>query len=210
MFNYLDQGERKGWRIEKNDIGLFKTLLGRKEYARNQFFFSLPKVPASVWWRMVDLFQHYANRGLESACCLLYDKRLGEYQILVPPQSAAPCSVDYDISVVYDYLELHPECVWVADFHSHHSMAAFFSCTDDKNERGTRLYGVFGNYDPIDKTFDILLRAGCHGMYVPLDAGDFLANFEGHNSWVYKVRPKFIPEEWLRNVQYPNTVRVAL
>jgi PRTRC genetic system protein A len=57
----------------------------------------------------------------------------------------------------------------VIDLHSHNSMAAFFSETDDADEQGLRFYAVIGRIDT--DTPEILVRVGVYGhhMDVPAD-----------------------------------------
>jgi PRTRC genetic system protein A len=58
----------------------------------------------------------------------------------------------------------------VIEVHSHHSMSAFFSSTDDKDEQGFRIYGVLGTI------FDrptLRLRIGVYGQFWEVPAEDF-------------------------------------
>lgn len=53
----------------------------------------------------------------------------------------------------------------VLELHSHGTMGAGFSGTDNKDEKGLRVYGVIGN---LDKTPIVKLRLGVYGYYLPL------------------------------------------
>ena len=60
------------------------------------------------------------------------------------------------------------------DFHSHNTMPAVFSGTDNADEKETRLYAVAGR---LNRTFpEITVRAGCAGKFIPLNPEDV---FEG-------------------------------
>jgi hypothetical protein len=51
----------------------------------------------------------------------------------------------------------------VVDLHSHHSMSAFFSATDDTDEGGLRFYCVIGDLDAARPA--LALRAGVYGHH---------------------------------------------
>lgn len=67
----------------------------------------------------------------------------------------------------------------VVDLHSHNSMPAFFSGTDNADEQGFRLYCVIGRIDT--DAPEIACRAGVYGHHWPVPA---LAIFEGVGSFV--------------------------
>lgn len=55
------------------------------------------------------------------------------------------------------------------EIHSHHRMSAFFSSTDDKDERsGFRVYTVIGNLDSDHPTIQV--RLGIYGYFFPIPA----------------------------------------
>ena len=54
----------------------------------------------------------------------------------------------------------------VMDIHSHGHMDAFFSCTDDSDEKGLRLYVVVGRLDTLLPEVEI--RLGVYGYFIPL------------------------------------------
>jgi PRTRC genetic system protein A len=53
------------------------------------------------------------------------------------------------------------------EVHSHHSMAARFSATDDRDETGFRLYGVVGR---LDAEPEIRMRVGLYGHFLEVPA----------------------------------------
>ena len=55
----------------------------------------------------------------------------------------------------------------VAEFHSHGSLPAFFSATDDRDEQGFRIYGVTGRLDTVEP--ELSLRVGVYGHFAPLE-----------------------------------------
>ena len=80
------------------------------------------------------------------------------WRCVAPKQRASPTAVDFD-----------DRGHSVIDLHSHNSMAAFFSETDDRDEQGLRFYAVIGRIDT-DRP-EILVRVGVYGhfMEVPAD-----------------------------------------
>src|SRR5262249_45119751 len=62
------------------------------------------------------------------------------------------------------------------EIHSHHSMAASFSSTDDQDETGFRLYGVIGR---LSDAPEIRLRVGVYGYHWEIPASWALELPEG-------------------------------
>ena len=82
-----------------------------------------------------------------------------EYRLKIPWQDRNGASVKY----------VHlPSSVM--DIHSHGRMDAFFSTTDDRDERGLRLYMVVGRLDTLLP--EVELRLGVYGYFVPLAIED--------------------------------------
>lgn len=79
-----------------------------------------------------------------------------------PPQRATPGRVTF--------ADVTPAAV---DVHSHHSMAAFFSGTDNQDEQGLRFYCVLGR---LDTRPEIAARVGVYGHTMRVPA---LAVFDG-------------------------------
>ena len=77
------------------------------------------------------------------------------YRLVVPEQAGTATSLAYE-----------PPAGVVAEFHSHGSLAAFFSATDDKDEQGFRIYGVVGRLDTAEP--ELALRVGVYGHFAPL------------------------------------------
>jgi len=78
-----------------------------------------------------------------------------EYRLRMPGQERNGASVKY---------ESLPSSVM--DIHSHGRMDAFFSCTDDSDEKGLRLYMVVGRLDTLLP--EVELRLGAYGYFAPL------------------------------------------
>lgn len=81
------------------------------------------------------------------------------YMLAIPEQVGSASSVVY-----------RPPADAVAEFHSHCSMRAFFSATDDADEQAFRIYGVCGRLDkPVP---ELRMRIGIYGHFDQLSADE--------------------------------------
>ncbi|MCY4507121.1 MAG: Mov34/MPN/PAD-1 family protein [Acidobacteria bacterium] len=78
------------------------------------------------------------------------------YRPVVPPQAGTATGLAYQ-----------PPAGVVAEFHSHGSLPAFFSATDDRDEQGFRIYGVAGRLDAARP--ELRLRLGVYGHFAPVE-----------------------------------------
>ncbi len=78
------------------------------------------------------------------------------YRPVVPPQAGSRASLIYQ-----------PPSGVVAEFHSHGSLSAFFSATDDRDEQGFRVYGVVGRLHSARP--ELRLRVGVYGHFAPVE-----------------------------------------
>jgi PRTRC genetic system protein A len=79
----------------------------------------------------------------------------GEYRLRLPSQEGETCGVTYDRLPAT-----------VVDIHSHGTMRAFFSSTDNADEQGLRLYMVVGRMDTLCP--EIIMRVGVYGYFAPV------------------------------------------
>lgn len=105
-------------------------------------------IPASLWQRWIQLCFEMTRRNaanLEVSCRLLYkEDDNSQWRILVPKQVVSGASVrvdSFDSSIdieTGEVIEEYPPVGWVpcGSSHSHNTMSAFFSGTDDKYELG--------------------------------------------------------------------------
>jgi PRTRC genetic system protein A len=114
-------------------------------------------VPQACWDEAVALCRWHAARGHEFLVLVMLDAR-GTYRLVAPWQTPTASRVEYEYP---DGLGLP-----VVHLHSHHALRAFFSATDDADERGLALYGVVGRLDTAAP--EVALRAGAFGHWLPL------------------------------------------
>lgn len=128
----------------------------------------ITKLPADLWQRWVQLAFALAERdrrNLEVSCRLLrHEDDRSRWRILVPKQAVSSASVrvdSFDQAVDIETGEIisqYPPAGWIpcGSSHSHNTMDAFFSGTDDKYELGDPgLHVVIGTIDTINLKYTL-------------------------------------------------------
>ena len=176
----------------RNEIGCFTAPsenVREFEDIRAEFKMALPKIPAHIFSKVMGFFKSISDElHYEVLVHILYDTEEKEYIIKVPKQRISEASVNSETDEPYPDRYIH-----VMDFHSHNTMPAVFSGTDNADEKETRLYAVAGKFN---RTFpEITVRAGCAGKFIPLNPEDV---FEGDFFGSY-------PEEWKESIRHWGT-----
>ena len=176
----------------RNEIGCFTAPaenVREFEDIRAEFKMALPKIPAHIFSKVMGFFKSISDElHYEVLVHILYDTEEKEYIIKVPKQRISEASVNSETDEPYPDRYIH-----VMDFHSHNTMPAVFSGTDNADEKETRLYAVAGRFN---RTFpEITVRAGCAGKFIPLNPEDV---FEGDFFGSY-------PQEWKENICHWGT-----
>lgn len=142
--SYVMQGNGL-WEIRRNALGVFRRhaakahVPGLPRDLEEGFELAVPKIPLSLLWQAVAFFRKvYELHHSEAIVRVVYDRRTKRYLLDCPPQevSAAHCG--------FDRTRIPAHCIMVAEIHSHGSLAAGFSGTDDKDELADRFYGIVG------------------------------------------------------------------
>jgi len=141
--------------------------LSKFEREGMQLIEDFPKVPPELWSRVIGLYFYmcppaeklsasYHDNQLEVQVCLLRDAAtLKEWKIVVPKQVVSATKVKSELNTCVDIVtgekyDQFPPQGWVhaGSSHSHNTMDAFFSGTDDKSELTVPgLHVVVGNID---------------------------------------------------------------
>ena len=176
----------------RNEIGCFTAPaenVREFEDIQAEFKMALPKIPAHIFSKVMGFFKSISDElHYEVLVHILYDTEEKVYIIKVPKQRISEASVNSETDEPYPDRYIH-----VMDFHSHNTMPAVFSGTDNADEKETRLYAVAGRFN---RTFpEITVRAGCAGKFIPLNPEDV---FEGDFFGSY-------PEEWKENIRHWGT-----
>lgn len=159
------------------------------------------KIPFIFLQQIVRFFVDVNSQcyGSEAMIQIFFDKKSREYVLYSPTQSVSATLVSYQQNIEYTS---NPDYIYVMDIHSHNTMSAFFSGTDDANEQETRLYGVVGRVDKV--TPDILLRSSMEGMFTMLPL-DVIFDIPAHYSLDNLPFPKVdYPDEWMRSILNPS------
>ncbi|WOC75643.1 Mov34/MPN/PAD-1 family protein [Intestinibacillus sp. NTUH-41-i26] len=187
---YIPAQDGRVYEMRRNGIGTFiapSQHIAELEGVRSGFHMSLPRLPAALLAQIVAFFRRVCvdyGRDLEALVNVLWDRQGRQYVLHVPPQRIDKASVETDLSQQPD-----PErYLHVMDVHSHNTMAARFSRTDDADEQATRLYMVVGRLDRYYP--DIRCRFACGGRHVEVPAEQVCE----------RTDVPFAPE-WLKAVQ---------
>ena len=151
------------------------------------FFPALPRIPFPVICQVVGFFRYFMReRELEAMVQIYWDKLEEQYRIAVPKQFVGKAHVDARLDAD-DALD-EDRYVCVADIHSHNSMPAKFSPTDDWDERMTRVYMVFGRLDAFFP--EISARISCGRKRCRINPGSVIEGL-----------PPDFPQEWTARVE---------
>lgn len=149
------------------------------------FDFRLPRIPESFVASMIRDANVWAEQGLETLFHLCWSDLapMDDGWVGYEPEqhrSAGSCKPVADGGS-------HERAI--VEIHSHHSMWAKFSETDDKDETGFRLYAVIGG---LPDAPEIRVRVGVYGYFWEIPAKFVMDLPEGvlglHNTPVYQRR----------------------
>lgn len=141
------------WLIQKNNSGYYGCkkqdngipTLPKVELPEAFFELTYGKLPNSILEQIIAFFRDIMKRhnDAEAFIQVYWDKQENKYIINVPKQRISKASVHYDALENLNAKE-PDRYVFVYECHSHNSMGAFWSGTDNADEKELRIYGVFG------------------------------------------------------------------
>ena len=131
----------------------------------------------------VKTYKLFSN---EAAAQIFWNKKLKKYFVYYPKQAVSAAAVRFERDFV-----LEQNNVLVMDVHSHGDMSPFFSSIDDADEKGTRLFCVFGNLNDTCLCH-YQLRAGTAGRFIKVNSQDIFENDSFINMRVSESRKKEI------------------
>lgn len=166
--NYV-MGKNGAFEVRQTGIGTFAIPL---ENAPGLAFvdplpqLKIPKVPYGFFLTAYSFFKRVdAEMHTEAALFIFWDPKEEVFFFYCPEQTVSASSVEYEKdSRLY---ELARDNHVVIELHSHNSMNAFFSTTDDANEKTTGFYGVFGKLST-EPEFCMRISVGGRFAEVPL------------------------------------------
>ena len=125
---------------------------------------SIPRLPLAILDTLLTQFR--AALPYEHLANIYWEPQPGQFVVELPAQQADTTSVTtQETTDPYD-----PQRPRVLQVHSHGTLPAFFSSTDDADEQATGCYGVLGHLDTAHPT--MAWRFACGGRYVPLSLTD--------------------------------------
>ena len=167
LITLIPARDGKVYEMRQNEMGKFIThSIGNSilSEVRAGFTPALPLIPFNQLLEIISFFKMMAQDGNNEALANIYwDKEAKTYITDIPQQTVSVFSVKGEINPEYD----NDRYIHYMDIHSHNTMKAFFSATDDKDEKATRVYTVIGNvlgYFP-----EIKVRISNGGIYHEID-----------------------------------------
>lgn len=153
MHNYVFQADGD-YLIVNNKIGYFFVKMKEAEQERlglpseingNKLKLKVPKIPKKIYYQILAFFRDIMGRmgNSEAFIQVYYDKQEEKYIPFVPEQTVSGASVRYDATKNLNEQD-RSRYILVFEIHSHNTMGAFWSGTDNADEKDTRFYGVFG------------------------------------------------------------------
>lgn len=183
VIGFVPSDDGKIYEVRPNAIG---TFIAPAEHAgvyskvRAGFIPALPKIPYAMLAQIISFFRSYVteNTALEAIVYVYWSAEENAYFAYAPKQTVTKDSIDTTLpDLDEDTFTL------VMEIHSHNTMKAFFSLTDNADEKATRLYTVIGR---LDKLFpDIKTRASVGGKFIDVSPSE-----------VFEVMQEPYPTEW--------------
>jgi len=169
VVNFFDARERLlssvKERVEETALGLFKGYENDEDMlSLDVFEMSLPKIPGSLLDTIIKEFKRDLTR--EDMVQIYYSVSAKSYYLVRPKAVYDKISVRYQMT--------HTKDILVMSVHSHNTMPAVFSRTDDEDEIYTGLFGVIGDLDK--STISMSFRAGMEGKFKTLYYADIFTN----------------------------------
>lgn len=170
----IPSGSGKVFELRKTEMGEFlvpKSKITEFSDVRAGFTPALPLIPRGLMRQIIGFFRHFMDqsRELEALVHIYWDREEETFVAYVPHQQVFRSYLDADLR-----MDALPEERYLhyTDIHSHNSMEARFSQTDDRDELATRLYIVIGR---LDRYFpDITARMSCGGVYWQIDPAEII------------------------------------
>ncbi|GAB4430151.1 MAG: hypothetical protein Kow0031_10930 [Anaerolineae bacterium] len=116
----------------------------------------VPLIPGHLLRQALEIARQDLSR--EAMFQIVYNDASG-YRLVQPRQHREGVWVRFTTSP-------QPDDLLVLELHSHHTMAAFFSDQDDRDEQGGRFYAVMGRLGQPQP--HLALRLGLYGHWLPL------------------------------------------
>ena len=168
---YVLQGDGV-YERRKNRLGTFTTKIadvsvpGLNDDFENGWELTVPMVPISLLGTAIAFFRKvYTTHKSEAFVQFFYDEDTQEYLLHCPKQTVSGASVKFERDLEFET----PSRILVMEIHSHGNMDAFFSGTDNHDEKDDRFYGVVGKVTDFFPTMKLRLNMGSYSYEVEVD-----------------------------------------
>ena len=154
----------------------------------------IPRIPMDLTMRIIAFFRYLTVNGssneAEALVNIYWDTENGKFIVDTPEQIVSKVSVNSKENPDYS----NSRYIHFMDIHSHNSMRAYFSATDNADEKATRLYTVIGR---LDKYFpEIRTRISNCGKFHEIDPGE-----------VFEHLTLPFPDDWKDKVSFRDSHR---
>jgi PRTRC genetic system protein A len=165
----------KVFEMRNTEMGRFVTPAASDDIMREVkagFIPALPLIPLKHLRDIIEFFKMMAKDGNNEALANIYwDKQDEVFITDIPQQSVSAFSVKGEKNPAYD----NDRYIHYMDIHSHNTMRAFFSATDDADEKATRVYAVVGNV--LSFFPEIKVRISNGGKFMEIEPGIVFEGF---------------------------------
>ena len=185
---FVPSSDGKIYEVRNNQIGIFiaeADSVSLFSKVRAGFIPALPKIPYSILLEIIAFFKTFVTEKSENEAManIYWSFEEEKYRVHVPKQTVTKASVDTNLPDIDE-----EKFLLVMEVHSHNTMGAVFSRTDDKDEIATRLYTVIGR---LDKVFpDMTTRISVGGKHLVIDPAIVFDGIGGE-----------FPEKWKEAVE---------
>ena len=185
---FVPSGDGKIYEVRNNQIGTFiaeADSVSLFSKVRAGFIPALPKIPYSILSEIIAFFKTFVTEKSENEAManIYWSFEEEKYRVHVPKQTVTKASVDTNLPDIDE-----EKFLLVMEVHSHNTMEAVFSRTDNKDEIATRLYTVIGR---LDKVFpDMTTRISVGGKHLVIDPAIVFDGIGGE-----------FPEKWKEAVE---------
>lgn len=196
------------YEVRKNKIGMLAIKINKctnfPDYTvKEGITLNVPKIPIQLLNQIVGFFKEIdKTHKAEAYVQILFNPKKKEYTVSVPEQNVSGAHVDYK----HDN-NVYKDSILVMDIHSHNTMGAFFSGTDDKDEQRDQLYGVIGNIEKQEP--DMKFRMCCGGKHHDLDMEQLFdipgKTYDFPEEWMGQIKKKPVNPLKTTKTYYPGT-----
>lgn len=179
-----------------NKLGTFTTQIskatipGLESNLEEGWVLNVPRIPITLLGTTVSFFRSiYSKYSSEVFLQFYYDIKTEEYIVHCPKQTVSRASVRYENDEIFS----DANKILVFEIHSHGTMGAFFSGTDDGDEKADRFYGVIGN---VNNFFpDLKLRLSVGGVRTDIKVEELFDLTEE------MYHAETFPKDWAERIQ---------